>query len=70
MASILSRPQCVNPSGAETEILQDNKINTRAADDLVPYVTRSSTTMALTMQHQRVLIIHKEKCQLPVTSQW
>ena len=34
MAVILSRPQCVNPTGAEVVTFQETWVNVMAADDL------------------------------------
>ena len=34
MAAILSRPQCVNQSGARAQIYKVNSINATATDDL------------------------------------
>ena len=39
-------------------------VNAMAADDLAPCVTRSSPSMALNIQHQWVLLVHKEEFQL------
>ena len=52
----VTRPQWVNPSGAEIMIFQAKLINTMAADVLAPSVARSSATMALTMQHKWILV--------------
>ena len=40
-----------------------------AADDLAPYVARSSAAMTLTRQDKHVLLFHKMTLQLPVRSQ-
>ena len=52
MAAILSQPQCVNPSAAETRILLENKVIVMAADALAPYIARASTAMALSMKDE------------------
>ena len=49
-------PVRVNSPG----ILLDNKVNTIAADVLVLYITRTSATMALTMQQQCLIIFSEE----------
>ena len=48
ISTILFRTQCVNPSGAETEVYWGNLFNTMAVDALAPCVARSSTAMILT----------------------
>ena len=40
----------INPSDAETRMIWDNEVNTRAVDALAPCVTRMSWTMVLIMQ--------------------
>ena len=40
-----------------------------AADDLAPYVARSSAAMALVMLDKEVLVFPQEKFELPVLSQ-
>ena len=55
MASILSRPQCVNTPGEENEIFWDNSVNTMAADALVPHIARLLATMVLNMQGELFL---------------
>ena len=39
------------------------------ADALVPYVTKSSATMALNMYEKQFVVFHKEGFPLPVPSQ-
>ena len=52
--AILFSLQCVNPSGAETQIFWDRKVNTMADDALAPHDTRPSACMILNMQGERI----------------
>ena len=54
-------PSDFNPSGARTGIFHGNWVNTMAADDLAPCVTRSSVTIVLIMQDKQVLVLHEER---------
>ena len=40
-----------------------------AADDLAPYVTMSSTTMASIVQHKQFVVFQNEQIQLQTASQ-
>ena len=44
----VTRPQWVNPSGAETRIFWEGQVSIMVANALVPYVTRPSAAMVLT----------------------
>ena len=52
--AILFRLQCVNPSGAETQIFWDRKVNTMADDALASHDNRPSACMILNMQGERI----------------
>ena len=45
----------INPSGAETGIIQKNYVITEAVDALAPCITRTSGTMVLIMKDKLVL---------------
>ena len=51
----------VNLTGAENGIFRYRYVNTMIADDLAPCVARSSATIVLTLQDERVLIFHEVK---------
>ena len=61
----VTRPQWVNTSGAETGLLQDNKVITVAADALAPCTVRTSANMVLTIQDKWIFAFHEEGFQLP-----
>ena len=44
MVAILSRPQCVKPSGAETEIFPENQVSTMSADAMAHCITGLSAS--------------------------
>ena len=50
MASILSQPQWVGSSGAETRIVQDNYCSTMAVDALAPCGARPSAAIVVNLQ--------------------
>ena len=54
-----------NPSCAENWILQENNINTLAADTLAPCVTRSSAAMVLSIQDKFVFVFFEEEFEVP-----
>ena len=63
-AHIASKPllwRALNPSGAATRILWANDVNTMAADDLAPYVTRPSTAMILILSDRQVLVLSEDE---------
>ena len=58
-----------SPSGAGTEIVQQNLGNTMAADAPAPAITRPSAAIALYMQDKQILVFYGERFQLPMLSQ-
>ena len=55
MASILSRPHCVNSCRAEAGIFRDNQVNATASDALAPCVAKSSAAKAFGMSDRLLL---------------
>ena len=62
-------PQWVNPSDVETRISWENQVNTISAGALAPCITKTSATMVSTMQSKCILVMHRERFQLPAPSQ-
>ena len=52
---LTTRPQWVNPSGAETRIFWENKANTMDDDALAPCVARPSAAMVSNMKDKSPL---------------
>ena len=50
------KPNTPHTTGAETKIIQDNRVNTMAADALAPCGTRSSATLISSMQDKWISI--------------
>ena len=60
MASILSRPQWVNPPDDKTGRFRDDYVNVMIIDALAPCVNGASTAVLFTMQYKLDLIFPKE----------
>ena len=58
-----------NPSGAETRIFWENKVNTMAADALDSCVFKTSAAMIFNMSDKQLLVFHEEGFPLPVPFQ-
>ena len=62
MAAILSRPQCVNSSGAEAALSQENYVSVIG---MAPYIAGSSAAMS----GKHINIFHEEWFQTPTPFQ-
>ena len=60
----------LKPSGAETEMIQDNLVNTTAADTLPPCGARPAAATIMTMQEKYVLAFYEEEFQPSIPTQY
>ena len=56
------------PSDAEIRNFPESQVNTMAADAPAPNITKSSTTMVLTVLDKQVIVSHKIGFQLSAPS--